>query len=307
MVEATERQALVEQIKGIRVTDWHDALDTLGLFDRGLMSPDIRPLWRDFERFAHCIRGFAFTVRVVPSSNAIVARDAEDFRRQEREWYAAEGRWADKLKPGDLIVVDARVSRDCGFIGSQNSLQWLARGAVGIVSSGGARDTDEVIKQKVPVYCREFFLRHQPGPRRDCLPPAAGRVRRRLRPSRRPGGSRRRRRHRSAGREDSGRPAHRQGDRDWRPETAREALRATGHSTGLHARRSRAWGGFRGWHRIVLTPLRPHSTGGADTAMRNARRPSLAGTARPHPARPTPSQARGRLGQVWPSRRARRP
>ena len=163
MVEAAERQALVEQIKGIRVTDWHDALDTLGLFDRGLMSPDIRPLWRDFESFAHCIRGFAFTVRVVPSSKAITARDPEDFRRQEREWYAAEGRWADELRPGDLIVVDARVSRDCGFIGSQNSLQWLAKGAVGIVSSGGARDTDEVIKQKVPVYCREFSRGISPG------------------------------------------------------------------------------------------------------------------------------------------------
>jgi regulator of RNase E activity RraA len=162
-MEAAERKAQLEQIKGIRVTDWHDAMDMLGLFDRGLMSADIRPLWRDFESFAHCIRGFAFTVRVVPSSNAIVARDPEDFRRQEREWYAAEGRWADHLRPGDLIVVDARVSRDCGFIGSQNSLQWLGRGAVGIVSSGGARDTDEVIKQKVPVYCREFSRGISPG------------------------------------------------------------------------------------------------------------------------------------------------
>ncbi len=162
-MEAKERKALLEEANGIRVTDWHDAMDTLGLFDRGLMSADIRPLWRDFESFAPCIRGFAFTVRVVPSSNAIVARDPDDFRRQEREWYSAEGRWPDHLTLGDLIVVDARVSRDCGFIGSQNSLQWLSRGAVGIVSSGGARDTDEVIKQRVPVYCREFARGISPG------------------------------------------------------------------------------------------------------------------------------------------------
>ncbi len=158
-----ERKALLAEIKGIRVTDWHDALDALGLFDRGLMSPDIRPLWRDFETFSHCICGFAFTLRVVPSSNAIVARDVEDYRRQEGEWYAAELRWSDELTPGDLVVVDARVSRDCGLIGSQNSLQWLAKGAVGIVSSGGARDTDEVIKQRVPVYCREFARGISPG------------------------------------------------------------------------------------------------------------------------------------------------
>jgi 4-hydroxy-4-methyl-2-oxoglutarate aldolase len=162
-MNAEERQALRAQVRGIRVTDWHDALDALGLFDRGLMSADIRPLWRDFEDFRHQICGFAFTVRVVPSSNTIVARDPEDFRRQEGEWYGAELRWADELQPGDLIVVDARVSRDCGFIGSQNSLQWLARGAVGVVSSGGARDTDELVKQRVPVYCREFARGISPG------------------------------------------------------------------------------------------------------------------------------------------------
>ena len=162
-METDERQELLESIRGIRVTDWHDAMDALGLFDRGLMSPDIRPLWRDFENFSHQICGFAFTVRVVPSSNAIVAHDPQDFRRQEGEWYGRELRWADHLQPGDLIVVDARVSRDCGFIGSQNSLQWLSKGAVGVVSSGGARDTDEVIKQRVPVYCREFARGISPG------------------------------------------------------------------------------------------------------------------------------------------------
>ena len=89
-----ERQALLSQTGGIRVTDWHDAMDALGLFDRGLMSADIRPLWRDFEGFSHQVCGFAFTVRVVPSSNAIVARDPQDFRKQEGEWYGRELRWA---------------------------------------------------------------------------------------------------------------------------------------------------------------------------------------------------------------------
>ena len=101
-----ERQALLAEIKGIRVTDWHDAMDALGLHDRGLMSPDIRPLWRDFEDLSHCISGFAFTLRVVPSSNAIVARDVEDHRRQVGEWYAAELRWPDELTQGDLVVVE---------------------------------------------------------------------------------------------------------------------------------------------------------------------------------------------------------
>ena len=162
-MNAEQRQALLADVRGIRVTDWHDALDALGLFDRGLMSPDIRPLWRDFDGFLHCICGFAFTVRAVPSSRTIVAHDVEDFRRREAEWYASQPAWSAELQPGDLIVTDATNTRDCGFIGSQNSLKWLAKGAVGVVSSGGARDTDEIIKQKVPVYCREFSRGISPG------------------------------------------------------------------------------------------------------------------------------------------------
>jgi regulator of RNase E activity RraA len=37
-------------------------------------------------------------------------------------------------------------------VGSYNSLDWYARGACGIVTTGSVRDTDEVIKQRIPVY-----------------------------------------------------------------------------------------------------------------------------------------------------------
>ena len=36
--------------------------------------------------------------------------------------------------------------------GSNNSLIWKKKGAVGIVSNGGIRDTDEIIKEQIPVY-----------------------------------------------------------------------------------------------------------------------------------------------------------
>ncbi len=152
-MNADERRKLLDECKGIRVTDWHDAVDALGLFDRGLMKPDVRPLWRDIEGFAHCIVGFAFTVRYVPANRTIVAHDVEDFLKQKGDWYGAQPRWADHLQPGDLIVFDGTHTRDTGFVGSMNSLTWLARGAVGVVSNTGVRDSDELIKQKVPVYC----------------------------------------------------------------------------------------------------------------------------------------------------------
>jgi regulator of RNase E activity RraA len=162
-VDQTDRNALLQKCGGIRVTDWHDAVDAIGLFDRGLMSPDIQPLWRDVESFSHRIVGFAYTVRYVPATKAIAAVDTDDFLRKKGAWYGAQLRWADELQPGDLIVFDGTNTRDTGFIGSMNSLTWLAKGAVGCVSNAGARDTDELIKQKVPVYCRGLARGTQPN------------------------------------------------------------------------------------------------------------------------------------------------
>lgn len=152
-MNAEERRALLERCKGIRVTDWHDAMDTIGLFDRGLMGQEIRPLWRDSEGFRHRVVGFAFTLRYAPSTRTIVARDVKDFQRQEGEWYGREAKWRAALQKGDVIVIDGTDTKDTGYVGSMNSMTWLARGAVGIVTNNGVRDTDELIKQKVPVYC----------------------------------------------------------------------------------------------------------------------------------------------------------
>ena len=162
-MDQAQRKSIWAQSKGIRVTDWHDAMDAIGLFDRGLMAPDIGPLWRDIEGFAHCIVGFAFTVRYVPTTETIIATSTEDFLRQKGEWYGSQLRWADELQTGDLIVFDGTNTRDTGFIGSCNSLSWLAKGAVGCVSNSGARDTDELIKQRVPVYCRGVARGTQPN------------------------------------------------------------------------------------------------------------------------------------------------
>ena len=56
------------------------------------------------------------------------------------------------IRPGSVIVLDVNGDGDTGSVGSFNSLDWYSRGARGIVSNGGIRDTDEIIKQKIPVY-----------------------------------------------------------------------------------------------------------------------------------------------------------
>jgi len=62
-----------------------------------------------------------------------------------------------------VIVIDAQGIPETGFIGSNNALGWITRGAVGVVTNGGARDTDELIKERVPVYCKKVSRGIRPG------------------------------------------------------------------------------------------------------------------------------------------------
>lgn len=45
-----------------------------------------------------------------------------------------------------------------GNMGSNNSMNWVKKGIVGVVTNGGARDTDKIVKLKQPpVYCRDGY------------------------------------------------------------------------------------------------------------------------------------------------------
>ncbi len=158
------RQALLERYRGLRVTDVSDGMDYMGLWDRGNMSPDIRPLWRDIEGFSHRIYGFAHTVRFGPTNRPITPRNPEEASEFIRSWYRdlAQGPHRDQIQEGDMIVIDGQ-DLDVGYIGSNNALSWIAAGAVGAVTNGGCRDTDELIKQKVPVYSRLITKTIRPG------------------------------------------------------------------------------------------------------------------------------------------------
>ena len=130
------------------------------------MDKQIRPLWRDREAFAHRIVGIAHTVRFVPTNKrAPVFPTVEEHNRWKREWYSqlAQGPRSDEIREGDVLVIDAAGIEDCGFIGSSNSLGWMAAGVRGAVTNGGARDTDEVVKQGFPVYCPGVSRGIRPG------------------------------------------------------------------------------------------------------------------------------------------------
>jgi len=159
-----DRQELIEAFRGLRVTDVCDGMDAVGCFERGNMNGKVRTLWRDTDTFAHRISGPALTVRYVPTNREVPHLPPEEFDRYVGDWYRniSPEVYRKHVQPGDVIVIDA-AEQDVGFIGSNNCLAWMNLGAVGVVTNGGARDTDELIKQRCPVYSRYISRGFKPG------------------------------------------------------------------------------------------------------------------------------------------------
>jgi regulator of RNase E activity RraA len=155
----------IEAFHGLRVTDVVDGLDALGMQDLGLVNRDIGPLWRDIDQFKHRFYGYAHTIRFVPTQSKAPAQTPDEFYTWMRDWYKnlASGPAITGIKKGEVIVMDGFELGSTGFIGSNNALAWIAAGAVGVLTNGGARDTDELIKQQVPVYCRYTARGIRPG------------------------------------------------------------------------------------------------------------------------------------------------
>jgi 4-hydroxy-4-methyl-2-oxoglutarate aldolase len=160
--EEIENQNLIKLYEGLRVADVCDGMDMVGLMDVGLMDPKISPLWKDIENFDHQFAGIAFTVRYVPSRRVPhpESTSIEDYKNWRDQWYTnlSGEPFIEHIRPGHVIVIDNDGDGDTGTTGSNNSMIWTRKGAVGIVSAGGVRDTDEIIKQNIPLYM-DYFKR----------------------------------------------------------------------------------------------------------------------------------------------------
>lgn len=156
---------LLPRYQGLRLTDVCDGLDAVGIMDNCTMDWRIRPLWRDTEHFSHRIYGVAHTVRFVPT-NRVVERPVsfDEHNTWKTTWYdtLAQGP-KEPIKKNEIVVIDAAEVGDVGFIGSNNGQLFVNQGAVGYVTNGGCRDTDELIKQRVPVYSRRIGRGIRPG------------------------------------------------------------------------------------------------------------------------------------------------
>lgn len=135
----------------LRIVDVCDALDGIGYFNVGLVSPEIRPLWLGMKFW-----GAAFTLRCVPSNKPMWKLDTTDeVVRAHGIWFDKMGRGAlgfnDQIKPGHVIVTDTGGADTVGLWGSENALGLIHGGAVGILTNGACRDTGELTLQKTPI------------------------------------------------------------------------------------------------------------------------------------------------------------
>lgn len=157
---AKDPQALAARFnKFLRVTDVTDGLDAVGRADLTLLDPAIRPLWMGMRFW-----GPAMTLRVVPTNRRMPVLDRKDALKQHALWNEMGGMHAKlNVKPGCVLVTSTNGARECGYWGSNNSMDMESRGVVGIVTDGFARDTDEIIMQRNPVACRGIGRTIIPG------------------------------------------------------------------------------------------------------------------------------------------------
>ena len=159
-------QDILKLFEGLRVTDVCDGMDKAGLKNIGLMSPEIMPLWKDFKHFKHRCIGIAVTVRYVPTNEPhMPAMDTEKFDKWVSDTYnkVTSEPFVELIREGTVLVFDDAPDSDVGTIGSNNIMGWHLKGCVGVVTNATARDTDEIVAEKVPLYFRKVGRGIRPG------------------------------------------------------------------------------------------------------------------------------------------------
>jgi regulator of RNase E activity RraA len=163
---AEDDRLILQKFDGLRVADVSDGMDQAGLADVGLVSAAISPLWRDTKEYKHRIVGIAVTARYVPTNQPRHGpRETDDFNRWVGKWYGERSPepFVPLLREGSVLMIEEAPNTDVGSIGSNNIMTWKLRGCVGVVTSGTARDTDEIAAQGIPLYYRKPGRGIRPG------------------------------------------------------------------------------------------------------------------------------------------------
>jgi regulator of RNase E activity RraA len=141
---AAPRPAVVSAAAWAALRQVATATLTAQLSRRGIRSTFIqglRPTRPDLRLLGH-----ALTLRYVPLR--------EDVREAAGSAPNAQRRAVESIGPGEVLVIDARQDPGAGTIGDILAARALARGAAGIVTDGGLRDSAAVARLDLPTYYR---------------------------------------------------------------------------------------------------------------------------------------------------------
>jgi regulator of RNase E activity RraA len=151
-MDKARRKQILDTVSKLRVTDIRDGMDWMGLHHVGTVDPEIRPLYRTKAA------GFAQTYRHLPTKQRVPELSPEDYTKWAYDyWYGKlwdMGDFRDQVGEGDFLVIDT-MGQKTPAVGSMDSMIWAAKGVKGVLTNGGARDTDEQLYQKaIPVWHR---------------------------------------------------------------------------------------------------------------------------------------------------------
>jgi 4-hydroxy-4-methyl-2-oxoglutarate aldolase len=148
-ISTNQRQEILSLYSDLRVADVRDGMDWNMLHCQGSMAADIHTLHR-----ARAF-GIARTVRYIPYHGDIPQLTPDEYTEWSRWYYATvcPYAWIEDIRPGDFIVIDQNCV-DAALLGSNNTLAGVRNGAVGYVTNGGVRDTDEIILQNIPLWSK---------------------------------------------------------------------------------------------------------------------------------------------------------
>jgi len=117
------------------------------LFKRGLRNTFVqgaRPLNPDAPQMV----GPAYTLRYIPAREDLDV--LEVFQDRTHPQRAA----VEAIPPGAVLVMDCRQDATVASAGSILITRMMVRGAAGVVSDGGLRDSPEIAKLPFPTYCQ---------------------------------------------------------------------------------------------------------------------------------------------------------
>ncbi len=157
-----DEKTMLEKVRALRLADLGDAMDALGLVNKGTMDPSMRPL-RPGLHFA----GFAYTVKLVESQDVATAcSGAEDYMKKLDDWCSDTYSFMSGLVDGqakDKVIVIDMDGYPGGIWGSEIAMHTKKEGLVGAVIDGACRDSYECNLEQVEVFCTKRTFNHVYG------------------------------------------------------------------------------------------------------------------------------------------------